>query len=588
MKAQLQALVTEAVAAFAADTGLEGDLPPVQIERPRDPSHGDFASNIALAMAKQARCNPRELAQNLVDRLSDADLLESVEIAGPGFINFRLAKAAFQNFIADILTQRDRWLHSGQHQGKKALVEFVSANPTGPLHVGHGRGAAYGDSLARLLQATGYKVEREYYINDAGRQMDILATSVWLRYLQAGGETIAFPSAGYQGDYIVEAASELRASQAEQLMQDASIFADVPADAIEGSDSGDKEAHIDGLIATAKSALGEKQYVLIRNQILDSQVASLQKDLGRFDVPFDHWFSERSLVDSGAVAKAIEQLNELGHCYIKDGATWFRSTDFGDEKDRVIVRENGVYTYFATDIAYHLDKIERGYDRLINVWGADHHGYIARVRAAVSALTENKDELLDIRLVQFVSLFRNGERVAMSTRKATYDTLGDLCEEVGVDAARFFYVSRSNDQHLDFDLGLAVSQSNDNPVYYIQYAFARVCAIFRQLEEQSVDCSLDNVESCLHKLSTPQEIDLLKQLLSLRETLVRAADAAAPHVWVQGLRDLADAFHRNYGHNRVLVDDEELRRARIALFSACGIVLSSGLALLGVSAPDRM
>ena len=491
----------------------QGSLPePVSadsivIERSRSSDHGDFASNLALALAKNARCKPRELAEQITALLAESVAndasITKVEIAGPGFINFFIDPGSINRVISEIITAGDDYGHSTVGNHKSVLLEYVSANPTGPLHVGHGRGAAYGSALAALLKFSGYKVEQEYYVNDAGRQMDILATSIWIRYLQAETPELPFPNAGYQGTYIGELADQLRARHGHLFQHGVdAVTADLPADSPD-SDPGDnaREAHINGLIGRAKTLLQEN-YATVHRLGNDAIVADIRDDLREFGVVYDHWFEESSLVDSGAVESAVDRLREAGHLYQRDGAWWFRSTEFGDQKDRVVIRDNGEPTYFATDIAYHLQKLERGFDQLTDIWGADHHGYVPRVRASISALGGDPNRL-EVLLVQFAVLYRGSEKLAMSTRSGQFVTLRELREEVGNDATRFFYLMHKPDQHMDFDLELAKSSSNENPVYYVQYAHARICSVFRQLQESGRQLSDESADFSL--LSEPQE-----------------------------------------------------------------------------------
>lgn len=557
--------------------------PNIRVDHTRDKAHGDFATNLALTLAKPAGCAPREMAERIVAVLPEADWLVKVEIAGPGFINFFVAEDSKLSAVKTVLEQGEAYGRSDAGQGQAVLVEFVSANPTGPLHVGHGRGAAYGASLSNLLEAAGFEVTREYYVNDAGRQMDILATSVWLRYLELCGEKIAFPSNGYQGDYIRDIAASLKAAHGETLRHAAeAVFDGVPADAPEG----DKEAHIDALIERAKALLGEA-YETVHRTALEAILADIREDLGEFRVTFDNWFSERSLFDSGLVDAVIEKLQQAGYVYEKEGALWFRSTEFGDEKDRVVVRDNGVKTYFASDIAYHLNKFERGFERLIDIWGADHHGYIPRVRAALQAL-DLPAEALEVLLVQFATLWRGGEKVPMSTRSGQFVTLRQLREEVGTDAARFFYVMRKSEQHMDFDLDLAKSQSNDNPVYYIQYAHARVAAVLRQAEEKGMPWDRKAGLAALGALSLESEQALAAELAKFPEVVARAALNREPHLVAYYLRDLAHGLHSYYNATPFLVDQPDVRNARLTLVAAVQQVIRNGLTLLGVSAPERM
>ena len=557
---------------------------PLHVERARDPRHGDFATNVAMAMSRPAKRPPRQIAEMIVAAMPASEMLTGVEIAGPGFINFRLSSVALHQEIRQIHATGDDYGRNGSGAGQRIIVEFVSANPTGPLHVGHGRHAAYGATVANLLEANGYEIHREYYVNDAGRQMDILATSVWLRYLELGGETVPFPSNGYRGGYIREIAASLRDRESSRLHRPIDeIFAGVPADGPEG----DREAHIDGLIRNMRGLLGERDYRLVLGTGLDSILADIRDDLAEFGVVMDQWFSEQSLTESGLVEGTITRLRQAGFAYEKDGALWFRATDFGDEKDRVLVRENGQTTYIASDIAYHLDKRQRGFDRLLDVLGADHHGYVARVRAGLEAMGEPGDSL-EVRMVQFAVLYRGGEKVQMSTRSGDFVTLRELREEVGDDAARLFYVLRSNDQHLDFDLELAKSRTAENPVYYIQYAHARISSVFRQLREKDMDWSEAAGLESLDKLIEEHETALMTSLSRFPEIIELAAANRAPQSLVHYLRDLAYEFHTYYNAHTFLVPDEALRNGRLALITAVQVVIRNGLALLGVSAPDSM
>ncbi len=569
----------------------EGVIPrdhdvPITFERPRHESHGNFSSNIALALAAKAKMRPRELAQRIVDRIraSRSELLDKAESAGPGFVNLFLSAHAFQTTVNDILQAGAAYGRSQIGAGRTVQVEFVSANPTGPLHVGHGRGAAYGAAVADLLEAVGFMVHREYYVNDAGRQMDILATSVWLRCLELCGENVPFPKSGYAGDYVYDIAANLHREHGEALRRPASaVLQDLPPDA----PIGDNEVHVDALIARAKALLGVDQYRLVYEQALNTILAAIRRDLEQFSVTYDLWFSERTLSESGAVNRVIERLRESGHVYDKDGALWFRSTDYGDEKDRVLVRENGQATYFASDIAYHMDKLERGFDRVIDIWGADHHGYIPRMKAALSAIGDDPSKL-DVLLVQFANLYRGGKKVQMSTRSGEFVTLRELYNDVGVDAARFFYVMRKCEQHMDFDLDLAKSQTSDNPVYYVQYAHARICSVFRQLTEKGFKRDRDNGHANLHLLTEAHEQELLAVLSRFPEVLNSAALAHEPHHIPHYLRELANSFHTYYNAHTFLVDSAELRDARLNLIDATRQVIANGLKLLSVSAPESM
>ena len=586
MKSLLTQLLSDAVQTLQT----QGDLPQdasisIGLERTRDRQHGDFASNLAMVLCKQARSKPRDLAEKLVTALPACEQVTRVEIAGPGFINFYLAPAAYHTAISQILAQGAQYGRSDIGQGKSVQVEFVSANPTGPLHVGHGRGAAYGATVADLLDAVGYKVHREYYVNDAGRQMNILATSVYLRYLDLCGEEITFPANGYKGDYVWDIGASLHRKHGDALRHSAEeVFKDLPADEPDG---GDKEIHIDGLIDRTMSLLGETHYRETFDLGLDSILKNIRHDLEEFGVRYDEWFSERSLTDSGSVENAIQRLKGSGYIYEDKGALWFRSTDFGDEKDRVVVRDNGQMTYFASDIAYHMNKLERGYDRVIDIWGADHHGYVPRVKAALTAIGDDAEKL-DVLLVQFAVLYRGGEKIQMSTRSGEFVTLRELRHEVGNDAARFFYVMRKCEQHMDFDLDLAKSQSNDNPIYYIQYAHARVASVLRQMQEKGLQWNQANGEQQLACLTETHEDALMVSLSRYPELVEAAAISHEPHQIAHFLRDLANEFHTYYNAHQFLVDDANLRDARLSLIQSTRQVISNGLGLLGVSAPDSM
>ncbi len=578
MKQHLHNLFTKALKQLEISQNVATHL-----ERTRDTSHGDFACNIAMVLAKKLRQNPRDLATSIVEHLPTNDeFIAKVEIAGPGFINIFLTKQAYHSNIDDILRLKTEYGKSKLGQNQSIMIEFVSANPTGPLHVGHGRGAAYGAALANLLQTVGFKVHREYYVNDAGRQMNILAVSVWLRYLELCGETIEFPSNAYQGDYVWDIAADLHRNHAELFHKSTTeVFAGIPPDI---SNGGDKELHIDGLIQRSQQLL-DKQYKIIFNQALNTILDNIRHDLEQFGVEYEEWFLESNLTDTNKVQQTIEQLQAAGHTYEQDGALWFKSSAFGDEKDRVIVRENGQFTYFASDIAYHKNKLERGFDQLINIWGADHHGYVPRVKAAMTALG-NDAERLTVLLVQFATLYRGEERLQMSTRSGEFVTLRELREDVGRDAARFFYIQRKSEQHLNFDLELAKSQTNDNPVYYIQYAHARISSVMRQLREQNQTWQYN--KATLACLATTHEQTLLVALARYPEIIEMAALAHEPHQLTYYLRDLAQNFHSFYDTNKILIPNNELRDARLSLTAAVQQILQNGLAIIGVSAPEVM
>jgi len=586
LKEQIVQILTDTVVKLQASGDLPQEITPnVLVERTRDRAHGDFASNLAMTLAKAARCKPRELAEKIVALIETGGQIKKVEIAGPGFINFYLGTDAWHGVIGDILEQGNNYGLSTIGAGQHIQVEFVSANPTGPLHVGHGRGAAYGAAVADLLEAVGYKVHREYYVNDAGRQMDILAASVYLRYLDLCGEEVTFPANGYKGDYVWDIGATLHRENGDALRHPVhEVFSDVPPDEPAG---GDKELHIDAIIARCQSLLGAADYRKVFDVGLNAILHNIRQDLKEFGVVYDEWFSERSLTDNHAVDNAIERLQQTGHVYEKGGALWFRSTDFGDEKDRVVVRDNGQSTYFASDIAYHANKLERGYDRVIDIWGADHHGYVPRVKAALKALGDDP-ERLDVLLVQFAILYRHGEKAQMSTRSGEFVTLRELRNEVGNDAARFFYVMRKCEQHMDFDLDLAKSQSNDNPVYYIQYAHARVKSVMRQLQEKQFEWDRTAGNKGLAILTETHEQELMINLSRYPEVLETAAVNHEPHQLTHYLRELANDFHTYYNAHTFLVDDNTLRNARLNLIEATRQVIANGLGLLGVSAPDSM
>ena len=566
------------------------------LNRTKDRSHGDFASNVAMLGAKPAGLKPRELAEKILAALPASSDIAKVEIAGAGFINFFLNADQRFTVLDQIAAQADQFGENQAHAGKRVQVEFVSANPTSSLHVGHGRGAAYGMTVARLLEATGYQVEREYYVNDAGRQMDILATSTFLRYLESNGASFTFPSNGYRGDYVFDIAKVVQEAHGADFVRDINaMFADVPADAVYGEPdadgkksllSGDKEKHIDGLIANAQRLLGADAYQVFHQTALNSILDDIKDDLAEFGVTFDQWFSEATL--NSKITEALEVLQANGHLYVKeDGNTWFKSTDFGDEKDRVVKRANGQTTYFAADIAYHLNKYQRGLDQIIDIWGADHHGYIARVKAAIAAMGYDPAKLT-VLLVQFVSLWRGGEQVQMSSRSGQFVELRELRKEVGNDAARFYYVMRKSEQHIDFDLDLAVSQDKNNAVYYIQYAHARICRMLEKLAEQGNALDRAAGRAAVGRLVEPVETELLVKLAAYPEIVTRAAEQYEPHQLGNYLKELASLFHGWYNEHKVLGEDAELTQARLLLSVSVQQVVKNGLLLLGVSAPDSM
>lgn len=545
--------ILEKLTALMAGRGL-GLPPKTTVEPPKNEQHGDIATNVAMVMPREKGENPRALAESIKAELAPVcPELERIDIAGPGFINFTFTDAFWQSVALDALTQGRDFGRVNVGQGRRVQVEYVSANPTGPLHIGHGRGAAIGDSLTRVLRFTGHEVETEYYLNDAGRQMRLLGLAVWVRYQQACGRQVEFPEDCYRGDYIKDISARLRAEHGEALL-------DLPeAEAI------------------------DLCYERGMRDILDG----IRADLAAFRVEHQHWFSEKSLVDAGQVEATLDRLLREGLAYEKDGALWFRSTDYGDDKNRVLRKSDGLLTYFASDIAYHDNKIARGFDLMVDIWGADHHGYVPRMKAAMEALGRDR-ESLQVILVQLVNLIQGGEQVAMSTRAGKFETLADVCAEVGADAARFIFLSRKSDSHLDFDLDAVKRQSMDNPVYYVQYAHARIRSLLRKAEEQNVELPEPSAAR-MECLDTAEDKALLKSLDGFADAVELAARTLSPHHISFYLMDLAGLLHRYYTVHHILsVDDRALLQARLLLFSAVAEAIGRGLDLLGVTAPDRM
>ena len=582
MKDQLRELLTKCVQDLISK-GILNEMPSkIRIDHTKDNSHGDYATNIALMLSKQAKMSPVELAKIIIDQFEQKNFIKKIEIAGPGFINFFISQESSSSIVNEILAQAASYGCSDIGQGKKVLLEYVSANPTGPLHVGHGRGAAYGATVSNLLRNAGFIVDNEYYVNDAGRQMDILTVSIYLRYLTICGEDLRFPDNGYQGQYINDIAQGIYETSGQKFhLKSDLVFENVCRDGTEG---GDKEVHIDQLIEKAKSILGDG-FKAVFEVGIESILSGIKNDLAEFGVVFEKWFSEQSLIDSGLSESCISKLKDSKNLYEKDGALWFKTTNYGDEKDRVVVRDNGNHTYFASDIAYHLEKLDRGYDKIINVWGADHHGYIPRVKASIEALGHNSDKL-EILLVQFANLYRGGSKVQMSTRSGSFVTLEDLRAEVGNDAARFFYILRKSEQHMDFDLDLAKSKTNENPVYYIQYAHARICSVFKQADEKELE--LDVSQANLSLLTEEIEKDILRELSRFRSVLESSAIQYEPHQLAYYLRDLSNHFHSYYNACKFIVDDKNLTQSRLALINATQQILKNGLSILGVGAPESM
>lgn len=550
---QILAVAIKAAAQKAIDEGTVkgGDLPEVLLEVPPQKEFGDFATNFAMQSARALKCNPRMIAQAVVNNL-DCAYVEKMEIAGPGFINFYLKQDWMYDMLAGIIAEGENYGNLVSDCKEKIQVEYVSANPTGPLHVGHGRGAAVGSALANLMKAAGMNVSREYYINDAGNQINNLAASVNARYLEQLGQTVEFPENGYHGHDIIETAERIVRIYGDRFL----------------------------------NMSEEERLKEFRTIALKEKLAALKEDLEAFNVTYDEWFSEQTLHDANAIKNACDLLTERGYLYEEGGALWLKATEYGDDKDRVVIRDNGIPTYFAADIAYHQDKYARGFDRVINLWGADHHGYIARMKAAVGALGYHPDQL-EVLILQMVSLYRNGELVKMSKRTGQSVTLNELIEEVGTDAARFFFVMRSIDSQLDFDLTLATEKSNENPVYYIQYAHARICSIMRQLDEAGI-VVMPATEAKLNTLTEASELELIKKLGEYPEMLAGAAKERAVHRVAHYVHDLAGLFHSFYNQCRILGVDSDLQQARIALVKTVGHVIRHALGILGVSAPERM
>ena len=582
MKEQLQNLLTKCIGDLI-DQGVISEMPSkIRLDHTKDKSHGDYATNVALMLAKQANMNPKELAQTIIKQLGVAEFIEKTEIAGPGFINFFLSSESSSSVINEIIDSGKGYGVSNIGAGQSVLLEYVSANPTGPLHVGHGRGAAYGATVSNLLRTVGFKVDNEYYVNDAGRQMDILTVSIFLRYLELFGEKVRFPDNGYQGNYIKEIVGSISERYGDTFQIESTlVFDGICKDGIDG---GDKESHIDELIARSKNLLGA-DFKSIFEVGIESILNGIKEDLADFGVVFEKWFSEQSLIDNGLAKSSIDKLQKSKHVYTKDGALWFRTTEYGDEKDRVVVRDNGIHTYFASDIAYHLEKFERGYDKVINVWGADHHGYIARVKASIAAFNHDPEKL-EIILVQFANLYRGGKKVQMSTRSGSFVTLEDLRNEVGNDAARFFYILRKSEQHMDFDLDLAKSKTNENPVFYIQYAYARISSVFRQAQDKGINFNHKGADLSL--LLEESEKTILRELNRYKGIIESSALQYEPHQLAYYLRDLAAHFHSYYNSCPFILEDQNLTQARLSLIYATKQVLENGLHILGVSAPDSM
>ena len=557
----------------------------VSIQENKEKSHGDYASNLAMVIAKDLSQTPREVAEKISSLLPSEEWIEKVNIAGPGFINFYLKKETHNEILLLIEESGRDFGRNNSGNGERVLIEYVSSNPTGPLHVGHGRGAAFGSVLSELLRCAGYKVDEEYYVNDHGRQMNILTISIWLRYLHQNGQELKFSKKGYQGVYVEQLAKQLAEEKGTKYN-----LKENESDLLELLEAQETEEDLDRLIGWGKSFLKEN-FEEIREFSLREIMSSIKEDLKLFGVNHNLWFNESSMysnkIDLPDIDKSIKLLSESGFLYEKEEALWFKSTEFGDDKDRVVKRANSDNTYFASDISYHLDKYDRGYDRIINVWGADHHGYLPRVSAAMEALGKSRDKL-EVVFIQFANLLRNGQKVSMSTRGGEFIPLIELIEEVSSEAARFFYINRKADQHLDFDLDLAKSQTKENPLYYIQYAHARICGVFETLKKEGMklnqELGLDN----LNLLNLDKEIEIQKMLLQYPEVISRAAKNSEPHLICYYLKDLSGLFHSYYNSERFLVDDEKLMNSRLFLLKGTKQVISNGLEILGIGAPESM
>ena len=553
----------------------------INIQENKEKEHGDLASNIALVLAKPLGKNPKEIADQIKDNFFTDEDITKVEVAGPGFINFFLSKKSHGSVLKEISVEKDSY-GSSKSNNKKVLIEYVSSNPTGPLHVGHGRGAVFGSVLARLLSEAGFKVDEEYYVNDFGRQMNILAASLWIRYAQIFNSELKMFKNGYQGEYLKSIAQQLKEQKSDGL-----FLSDLDLNDLLDRDTQDDESFADSVVEAIRSRLGD-EFIFIRDFALQKILDLIQVDLSEFGVKHNKWFSESSLYNSKSdsesiVDKAINELESKGFIYELEGATWFKSSALGDDKDRVLKRGNGEYTYFASDVAYHLDKYDRGYDRIINIWGSDHHGYIPRVRAAMEA-SERNIEKLEVVFIQFANLIRSGKKVPMSTRSGEFISLKELIDEVTTEAARFFYINRKSDQHLDFDLDLAKEQSKDNPLYYIQYAHARICSV---LNKSNID--VDKLSgSDLTLLELDKEVELQKTLKQYPKLIERAALSSEPHLICYYLKDLAGIFHSYYNSEKFLVEDQSLMSSRLFLLSGVKQVIHNGLSILGINAPQEM
>ena len=553
----------------------------ISIQDNKENQYGDLASNVALVLAKPLKRNPKEIAEEIKGKFITDKEIVKVDVAGPGFINFFLSKESHGAILRDISIQKDKF-GKFESNNKKVLIEYVSSNPTGPLHVGHGRGAVFGSVLSRLLKEAGFQVDEEYYVNDFGRQMNILSVSLWIRYAQIFDKNIKMLNNGYQGDYLIVIAHHLKKLRSDELFDN-----DDEIKSLLEYENEDAEKHTDEVIDSIKSKLND-EFSYVRDFALREILELIKEDLLEFGVDHNKWFSESSLYESEShdlskVDQSIDELSSKGFVYEKEGAIWFKSSELGDDKDRVLKRGNGEFTYFASDVAYHLDKYDRGYDRIINIWGSDHHGYLPRVKAAMEA-SEKNVEKLEVVFIQFANLIRAGKKVTMSTRSGEFITLKELIEEVTSEAARFFYINRKADQHLDFDLDLAKEQSKDNPLYYIQYAHARICSVLRKSKVQEEELTTSE----LGLLDSNKEIEIQKILKQYPPLIERAALASEPHLICYYLKDLASIFHSYYNTEKFIVEDQKLMNSRLFLLSGVKQVIYNGLTVLGINAPHEM
>ena len=553
----------------------------ISIQDNKEKQYGDLASNVALVLAKPLKRNPKEIAEEIKGKFTTDKEIVKVDVAGPGFINFFLSKESHGAILRDISIQKDKF-GKFESNNKKVLIEYVSSNPTGPLHVGHGRGAVFGSVLSRLLKEAGFQVDEEYYVNDFGRQMNILSVSLWIRYAQIFDKNIKMLNNGYQGDYLIVIAQHLKKLRSDELFDD-----DDEIKSLLEYENEDAEKHTDEVIDSIKSKLND-EFSYVRDFALREILELIKEDLLEFGVDHNKWFSESSLYESEShdlskVDQSIDELSSKGFVYEKEGAIWFKSSELGDDKDRVLKRGNGEFTYFASDVAYHLDKYDRGYDRIINIWGSDHHGYLPRVKAAMEA-SEKNVEKLEVVFIQFANLIRAGKKVTMSTRSGEFITLKELIEEVTSEAARFFYINRKADQHLDFDLDLAKEQSKDNPLYYIQYAHARICSVLRKSKVQEEELTTSE----LGLLDSNKEIEIQKILKQYPPLIERAALASEPHLICYYLKDLASIFHSYYNTEKFIVENQKLMNSRLFLLSGVKQVIYNGLTVLGINAPHEM